>query len=138
MTRTPIRGQACHCTDHCTTVVASLHRSHPSLFHLSGLVLIIATTGQAPSQHIHFSGSINQLRDKASSTAPYESLRYLTRLHHVPPLRTDQAAQFMSERARDIRLADVQSEQFPLNRKTQSADAMPISARRSNWPVAGK
>ncbi len=61
-----------------------------------------------------------KLRDEASGAAPYENLRYLTRLHRVPATAEfDQAAQFMLERAREYGLAEVQSEQFPVDGKTQ-------------------
>jgi len=61
-----------------------------------------------------------KLRDEASGAAPYENLRYLTRLHRVPgTAEFDQAAQFMRERAREYGLAEVQSEQFPIDGKTQ-------------------
>jgi aminopeptidase YwaD len=61
-----------------------------------------------------------KLRDEASGAAPYENLRYLTRLHRVPATpEFDQAAQFMLERAREYGLTDVQSEQFPVDGKTQ-------------------
>ena len=61
-----------------------------------------------------------KLRDEASGAAPYENLRYLTRLHRVPATAEfDQAAQFMLERAREYGLAEVQSEQFPIDGKTQ-------------------
>lgn len=61
-----------------------------------------------------------KLRDEASGAAPYENLRYLTRLHRVPATgEFDQAAQFVQQRAREYGLADVQSEQFPIDGKTQ-------------------
>ena len=60
-----------------------------------------------------------KLRDEASGAAPYENLRYLTRLHRVPATAEfDQAAQFVLERAREYGLAEVQSEQFPVDGKT--------------------
>ena len=61
-----------------------------------------------------------KLRDEASGAAPYENLRYLTRLHRVPATAEfDQAAQFVLQRAREYGLAEVQSEQFPIDGKTQ-------------------
>jgi hypothetical protein len=61
-----------------------------------------------------------RLRDEASGAAPYENLRYLTRLHRVPATAEfDQAAQFVLERAREYGLTEVQSEQFPVDGKTQ-------------------
>ena len=60
-----------------------------------------------------------KLRDEASGAAPYENLRYLTRLHRVPATAEfDQAAQFVLQRAREYGLAEVQSEQFPIDGKT--------------------
>jgi len=61
-----------------------------------------------------------KLRDEASGAAPYENLRYLTQLHRVPATEEfDQAAQFMLERAREYGLGEVQSEQFPIDGRTQ-------------------
>jgi aminopeptidase YwaD len=61
-----------------------------------------------------------KLRDEASGAAPYENLRYLTRLHRVPAtVEFDQAAQFVLQRAREYGLSEVQSEQFPIDGKTQ-------------------
>jgi hypothetical protein len=52
-----------------------------------------------------------KLRDEASGAAPYENLRYLTRLHRVPATAEfDQAAEFVLQRAREYGLAEVQSE----------------------------
>jgi hypothetical protein len=59
-----------------------------------------------------------KLRDEASGAAPYENLRFLTRLHRVPATREfDQAAQFVLERVREYGLSEVQSEQFPIDGK---------------------
>ncbi len=56
------------------------------------------------------------LRDESNGAAPYENLRYLTSLHRVPATpEFDQAAQFMLQRAREYGLADVHSEQFPID-----------------------
>src|SRR6266852_7750277 len=56
------------------------------------------------------------LRDESSGAAPYENLRYLTGLHRVPATpEFDQAAQFMLQKAREYRLADAHSEQFPID-----------------------
>ena len=61
-----------------------------------------------------------KLRDEANGAAPYENLRYLTRLHRVPATAEfDQAAQFILQRAREYGLTDVQSEQFPIDGKIQ-------------------
>src|SRR5438270_10863621 len=55
------------------------------------------------------------LRNESNGAAPYENLRYLTRLHRVPATAEfDQAAQFMLQRAREYGLANVNSEQFPI------------------------
>jgi aminopeptidase YwaD len=60
------------------------------------------------------------LRDEASGAAPYENLRYITRLHRVPATaQFDEAAQFILQRAREYGLADVHAEQFPVDGKTQ-------------------
>jgi hypothetical protein len=60
-----------------------------------------------------------KLREEASGVLPYENLRYLTRLHRVPATgEFDQAAQFVLERVREYGLAEVQSEQFPIDGKT--------------------
>jgi hypothetical protein len=59
-----------------------------------------------------------KLRDEASGAAPYENLRFLTRLHRVPATgEFDQAAQFVLERVREYGLSEVQSEQFPIDGK---------------------
>ena len=61
-----------------------------------------------------------KLRDEASGAAPYENLRYLTRLHRVPATAEfDQAAEFVLQRAREYGLAEVESEQFPIDGETQ-------------------
>jgi hypothetical protein len=59
-----------------------------------------------------------KLRDEASGAAPYENLRFLTRLHRVPATSEfDQAAQFVLERVREYGLSEVQSEQFAVDGK---------------------
>lgn len=59
------------------------------------------------------------LRNEASGAAPYENLRFLTRLHRVPSTaQFDQAAQFVEQRAREYGLSDVQSEAFPIDGTT--------------------
>ena len=81
------------------------------------LFLITTTVAQQPFLP---SEQWVKLRDEASGAAPYENLRYLTRLHRVPATAEfDQAAQFMLERAREYGLAEVQSEQFPIDGKIQ-------------------
>src|SRR5882757_7635286 len=60
------------------------------------------------------------IRNESSGAAPYENLRYLTGLHRVPATAEfDQAAEFVLQRAREYGLAEVQSEQFPIDGKTQ-------------------
>jgi aminopeptidase YwaD len=60
-----------------------------------------------------------KLRDEASGVLPYENLRYLTGLHRVPATSEfDQAAQFVLERVHEYGLAEIQSEQFPIDGKT--------------------
>ncbi len=56
------------------------------------------------------------LRNEASGVAPYENLRYLTRLHRVPATTDfDEAASFIFDRAREYGLSNVRSEQFPID-----------------------
>ena len=87
---------------------------------LSGLLLASTITLGFAQQPFLPSEQWIKLRDEASGAAPYENLRYLTRLHRVPATAEfDQAAQFMLERAREYGLSDVQSEQFPIDGKTQ-------------------
>jgi aminopeptidase YwaD len=60
------------------------------------------------------------LRDEASGAAPYENLRYITRLHRVPATaQFDDAAQFILQRAREYGLAEVHAEQFSIDGKIQ-------------------
>ncbi len=93
----------------------------PSLrFLLSGLVLLVTTILGFAQEPFLSSEQWVKLRDEANGAAPYENLRYLTRLHRVPATAEfDQAAQFMLEQAREYGLAEVQSEQFPIDGKTQ-------------------
>jgi len=91
-------------------------------FHLSGLFLLLAASSGFAQQPFLPQDQWVKLRDEASGAAPYENLRYVTRLHRVPATAEfDQAAQFMLERAREYGLAEVQSEQFPVDGKTQYA-----------------
>jgi hypothetical protein len=56
------------------------------------------------------------LRNESSGAVPYENLRFLTGLHRVPATpEYDQAAAFMQQRANEYGLADVHSEQFPID-----------------------
>ena len=59
------------------------------------------------------------LREEASGAAPYENLRFLTRLHRVPATpEFEEAARFVEQRAREYGLTNVQSEQFPIDGTT--------------------
>lgn len=59
-----------------------------------------------------------EMRDEASGVAPYENLRFLTRLHRVPATpEFDQAAEFMLARAKEYGLQDAHAEQFPIDGK---------------------
>jgi hypothetical protein len=87
---------------------------------LAGFVLLSAATFALAQQPFLSSEQWVKLRDEASGAAPYENLRCLTRLHRVPATAEfDQAAQFVLQRAREYGLAEVQSEQFPIDGKTQ-------------------
>jgi aminopeptidase YwaD len=87
---------------------------------LAVLLLLSATTLSLAQEPFLSSGQWIHLRDEANGAAPYENLRYLTRLHRVPATAEfDQAADFMLQRAREYGLAEVQSEQFPVDGKTQ-------------------
>ena len=87
---------------------------------LACFVLLSATTLAFTQQPFLSSEQWLKLRDEASGAAPYENLRSLTRLHRVPAtLEFDQAAEFVLQRARAYGLADAQSEQFPIDGKTQ-------------------
>jgi len=86
---------------------------------LSAVLLLSAATFALAQQPFLSSEQWIKLRDEASGAAPYENLRYLTRLHRVPATAEfDQAAQFVLQRAREYGLAEVQSEQFPIDGKT--------------------
>ena len=87
---------------------------------LLGFVLLFLTTLALAQQPFLPSEQWVKLRDEANGAAPYENLRYLTRLHRVPATAEfDQAAQFIFERAQEYSLSEVQSEQFPADGKTQ-------------------
>jgi hypothetical protein len=88
-------------------------------FLFAGFVLLLAATLGFTQQPFLASEHWIKLRDEASGAAPYENLRYLTRLHRVPATAEfDQAAQFVMEGAREYGLTEVQSEQFPIDGKT--------------------
>ncbi len=83
------------------------------------LILLSATTLAFAQQPFLSSEQWVKLRDEASGAAPYENLRFLTRLHRVPATAEfDQAAGFILQRAREYGLAEVQSEQFPIDGQT--------------------
>jgi aminopeptidase YwaD len=87
---------------------------------LTAFILLSAATLSLAQQPFLPPEQWIKLRDEASGAAPYENLRYLTRLHRVPATAEfDQAADFMLQRAREYGLAEVQSEQFPIDGKTQ-------------------
>src|ERR1700682_1868064 len=87
---------------------------------LAALVLLSAATFALAQQPFLSSEPWVKLRDEASGAAPYENLRSLTRLHRVPATAEfDQAAEFVLQRAREYGLAEVQSEQFPIDGKIQ-------------------
>jgi len=87
---------------------------------LAAFILLSAATLALAQQPFLSSEQWVKLRDEASGAAPYENLRYLTRLHRVPATAEfDQAVQFIQLRAREYGLADVQSEQFPIDGQTQ-------------------
>jgi len=87
---------------------------------LCSLLLLSAATLTLAQQPLLSSEQWVKLRDEANGAAPYENLRYLTRLHRVPATAEfDQAAQFIQQRAKEYGLTDVQSEQFPIDGKTQ-------------------
>ena len=86
---------------------------------LFSLLLLSAATLTLAQQPFLSSEQWVKLRDEANGAAPYENLRYLTRLHRVPATAEfDQAAQFVRQRALEYGLEDVQSEQFPIDGKT--------------------
>ena len=87
---------------------------------LACFVLLAGTTLALAQQPFLSSEQWVKLRDEASGAAPYENLRFLTGLHRVPATAEfDQAAEFVLQRAREYGLADVQSEQFPIDGKIQ-------------------
>src|SRR5260370_27578948 len=86
----------------------------------AALALAFLWSIQSPAawaQHPFLSdASWSTLRDEASGTAPYENLRALTRLHHLPATAEfDQAAALVLERAKEYGLQDVHAEQFPID-----------------------
>jgi aminopeptidase YwaD len=86
---------------------------------LASFILLSATTFVLAQQPFLSSEQWVKLRDEASGAAPYENLRFLTRLHRVPATAEfDQAAEFILQRAREYGLAEVQSEQFPIDGQT--------------------
>ncbi len=94
--------------------------SRPTRFVLACIAVLIAATLASLAQEPFLSADQwVKLREEASGVSPYENLRYLTRLHRVPATAEfDQAAEFVLQRAREYGLAEVQSEQFPIDGKT--------------------
>ena len=71
-------------------------------FTSAGLALLLGATLSFAQQPFLSSEQWVKLRAEASGAAPYENLRYLTRLHRVPATpEFDQAAQFILERVRE-------------------------------------
>jgi aminopeptidase YwaD len=86
---------------------------------LAAFILLSGATLALAQQPFLSSEQWIKLRDEANGAAPYENLRYLTRLHRVPATAEfDQAAKFIQQRAREYGLTDVQSEEFPVDGKT--------------------
>ena len=72
---------------------------------LLSVILLSTTTLAFAQQPFLPSEQWVKLRDEASGAAPYENLRYLTRLHRVPATAEfDQAAEFILQRAREYGL----------------------------------
>ena len=97
-------------------MLSSLHmnrlRIFSALFFLSSVLAFGQQAFLSSSQWV-------ALRDESNGAAPYENLRYLTRLHRVPATAEfDEAAAFIAQRAKEYGLADVQSEQFPVDGST--------------------
>lgn len=83
--------------------------------HLIWLILFLGSYASAQQPFLSVQ-QWNALRDESSGAAPYENLRYLTTLHRVPATADfDRAAQFVLQRAREYGLADVHSEEFPID-----------------------
>jgi hypothetical protein len=92
---------------------------HSLRFLIVCAFLVVAICSAQAQQPFLSTDQWIKLRDEASGVAPYENLRYLTRLHRVPATAEfDQAAQFVFERAQQYGLSEVQSEQFPIDGKT--------------------
>ena len=84
------------------------------------LILVSGATLVLAQQPFLSSEQWIKLRDEANGAAPYENLRYLTRLHRVPATAEfDQAAKFILQRAREYGLTDVQSEAVSHRRQNQ-------------------
>ena len=85
-------------------------------FRLACLLLTLSSPCAFAQQPFLSSRHWAALRDESSGAAPYENLRYLTSLHRVPATADfEQAAQFVLQRAREYGLADVHSEEFPID-----------------------
>ena len=84
--------------------------------HLTWIAFLLSTAFAFAQQPFLPASQWVALRDEASGTAPYENLRSITGLHRVPAtVAFDQAADFILQRAREYGLADVHSEQFPID-----------------------
>ncbi len=82
-------------------------------------LLLLSSTLALGQQPFLSSSQWVVLREESNGAVPYENLRYLTRLHRVPATAEfDQAAQFIAQRAHEYGLADIQSEQFPIDGTT--------------------
>jgi len=85
---------------------------------LTSIVFLVAAISSNAQQPFLTADQWVKIRDEANGADPYESLRYITRLHRVPATEEfDQAAQFILQRARQYGLSDIQSEEFPIDGK---------------------
>jgi len=84
---------------------------------MTRLIITLTLLGSALAQQPFLSThDWISLREESSGAVPYENLRYLTTLHRVPATPAfDQAAQFILNRAKEYGLADVRSEEFPID-----------------------
>ena len=84
---------------------------------LFGCVLFSCTT-VAAQEPLMDRAEWMAIREQASGSAPYESLRALTRLHRVPGTpEFDQAAEYVLARAKEYGLQDAHEERFPIDGK---------------------
>ncbi len=86
------------------------------IFRLICHLVFLATLSAFGQQPFLSTAQWLALRNESNGSAPYENLRYLTGLHRVPATpEFDQAAQFVLQRAREYKLTDAHSEQFPID-----------------------